>query len=283
MACCGWRRSVWLWRSREVQASSHGNLLPCGLIDGRCRTRSREENARPILPAGNTDVLASLIRLWQLRHMLMTMATCGCSLCPELRLRAPVPWRQKHSGCLDGVRTLEGLMLSKLHSYVCILVALISISVLASVTSSEAQMVIRRGGWHGSAWHGGWRGAGWGGGWRGSGWRGAGWGGGWRGPGWRGAGWGWRGPGWGWRRPVYGWGPGWGGGCWGGCWNGGWGWGWGGPFAAGLAGSLLGAALVAPAYSYPPPYYATGRCFWSRQRVYDSRGRLIGRRVQICR
>ena len=71
-------------------------------------------------------------------------------------------------------------------------------------------------------------------------------------------------------------------------WNNG-GWGWGGPFAVGLGGGLLGAALLAPGYGYNVPYgpptYAIpyrSSCYWSRQRVYDYRGRLIGRHVQIC-
>ena len=164
--------------------------------------------------------------------------------------------------------------------------ALPTLSPLAS-TEAEAQRMIFRpggGGWHGGGWHGGgWAGGGWNGGWRRPGWRG-----GWAGPGWRGGGWngGWRGPGWrgGWA------GSGWrGGGCgWGGCWGGG-GWGWGGPFAVGLGGGLLGAALLAPGYGYNVPYgpptYAIpyrSSCYWSRQRVYDYRGRLIGRHVQIC-
>jgi hypothetical protein len=167
-------------------------------------------------------------------------------------------------------------MLYRARSVLLTLVMVVPLVSLFSATSAEARAMFIRPGW-GGGWHGGWGGGGWHGGWGGGGWhRGCGgWG--WRGGGWRGGGWGWRG-----------------GGCgWGGC-----GWGWGAPFAAGVAGSILGAALVAPSYGYgygypssygygygypyyAPTYYAPS-CYWSRQRVYDYRGRLIGRRVQIC-
>jgi hypothetical protein len=71
----------------------------------------------------------------------------------------------------------------------------------------------------------------------------------------------------------------------------------GGDGAAGLIGGLAAGAIIggaiasqhpgyyapgyAPAYGYPPPY---GRCWFARQRVYNSYGQFVGfRRVRMCR
>ena len=132
-------------------------------------------------------------------------------------------------------------------------------------TPAEAQWRHGGGGWGGGGWHGGWGGGGWHGGGGGGGWRG-----GWGGGGWRG---GWGGGGWGWRRAGWGWGGGWGGGC----WNCGWGWGWD-PGWAVAAAVPIGVAIAANSQ----PVYADNGC-WVRRRIWDARGRYLGRRlVNVC-
>ncbi len=129
-------------------------------------------------------------------------------------------------------------------------------------TPAEAQWRHGGGGWGGGGWHGG----GWGGGWHGGGWGGGGWRGGWVArPGWGG--------GWGYRRAAWGWGPGWGGGC----WNCGWGWGWDPGWAIAAATVPVGVAIANSG-----PVYADNGC-WVRRRVWDARGRYLGRRlVNLC-
>ena len=147
-----------------------------------------------------------------------------------------------------------------------VVAALAALGLAAAVatisTPAEAQWRHGGGGWGGGGWHGG----GWGGGgWRGGGWGGGGWRGGWVArPGWGG--------GWGYRRAAWGWGPGWGGGC----WNCGWGWGWDPGWA--IAAATVPVAIAASS----APVYADNGC-WVRRRVWDARGRYLGRRlVNLC-
>lgn len=141
--------------------------------------------------------------------------------------------------------------------------AALGMAAAVATISTPAEAQWRHGGGFGGGWHGGgWGAGGWHGGWGGGGWRG----------GWARPGWGWGGGGWGYRRAA--WGPGWGGGC----WNCGWGWGWDPGWAIAAATVPLGVAIAANS----APVYADNGC-WVRRRVWDARGRYLGRRlVNLC-